>query len=101
VKIKNYEIFSRVITGYTTTTEPYRTSIYAEAFLLDNLKVGPGVKNICYLTHPKEYFSGIKRSGVSKTTHLHVIPKFKEIKKVSFTVGCSSNHLTLHKLWSS
>jgi len=101
VKIKNYETLSTVITGYTTTIEPNRTLIYAEAFLLDNLKVGPGVKNVCYLTYPKGNFSGIKRPGVAITTHLHVIPKFKEMKKVSFTVGCSSSHLTLHKLWSS
>lgn len=98
---KNYETVSTVITGYTTSTEPYRTSIYGEFFLLDNLKIGPGVKNVCYLTHPKGYFSGIPRPGVTITTHLHVVPKFNEVKKVSFTVGCSSSHLTLHKLWSS
>jgi hypothetical protein len=101
VKSKNYETVTTVITGYTTTTEPYRTSVYGEVFLLDNLKIGPGVKNVCYLTHPKGYFSGIKRPEVTITTYLHVIPKFNEIKKVSFTVGCSSSHLTLHRLWSS
>lgn len=98
MKSKDYGTVSTVIAGYTTTTEPYRNSIYGEVFLIDSLKIGPGVKNVYYQTHPKGYFSGIKRPGVTLTTHLHVIPKFNDVKKVNFTVGCSSSHLTLHKL---
>lgn len=56
-----------------------------------------GSQIVCYLTHTNLYFSGIKRTGVTLNTHLHVILQFNEVKKVSITVGCSSSHLTLRK----